>query len=256
MGRLSQLFDRKKERVLNVYCTAGYPAPDGTLEMIHAMQEAGADIIELGMPYSDPLADGPVIQSSSQTAIANGMTIDRLFRQLANMRARLHIPVILMGYLNPVLQYGFERFCRDASAVGVDGLILPDLPEFEFDSVYGPVIRNHGLDFVFLVTPETSEERVRRLDALSSGFLYAVSSSSITGAGKDMSKAAEYLERLKGYGLSNPILVGFGIHDKAGFDEACRHANGAIIGSAFIKAVGNAGDPVDAAKGFIQGIIG
>jgi tryptophan synthase alpha chain len=256
MGRLSQLFDRKKERILNVYCTAGYPAPDGTLEMMHAIQEAGADIIELGMPYSDPLADGPVIQNSSQAAIANGMTIEKLFLQLQDMRPRLHIPVILMGYLNPVMQYGFERFCRDASAAGVDGLILPDLPEFEFESAYGPVIRNHGLDFVFLVTPETSEERVRRLDALSSGFLYAVSSSSITGAGKDMSTAADYLERLKGYGLSNPVLVGFGIHDKAGFDAACMHANGAIIGSAFIKAVGNAGDPVGAAMGFIKGIIG
>ena len=256
MGRLKELFERKKGRILNVYCTAGYPRVDGTLDLMSAMQEAGVDIIELGMPYSDPLADGPVIQDSSQRAIADGMTMERLFEQLKGMRPRLHVPVVLMGYLNPVIQYGFERFCSDAAAVGVDGLILPDLPEFEFETVYGPVMGAHGLDFTFLVTPETSEERVRRLDALSSGFLYAVSSSSITGGGRDLSKAAVYLDRLKGYGLRNPVLVGFGIHDKAGFEAACAHASGAIIGSAFIKAVGGAGDPLAAARTFIRGITG
>lgn len=255
MGRLSQLFERKTSRILNVYCTAGYPLPDGTLDLMEAVQEAGADIIELGMPYSDPLADGPVIQQSSQTAIAGGMTMQRLFEQLEGLRPRLGIPVVLMGYLNPVLQYGFERFCSDAAKSGVDGLILPDLPEHEFRNTYGPVIRGHGLDFSFLVTPETSEERVRRLDALSSGFLYAVSSSSITGGGKDLTKAAGYLDRLKGYGLRNPVLVGFGIHDKAGFEAACAHADGAIIGSAFIKEVGGSDQPLAAARAFIQGII-
>lgn len=256
MGRLSELFERKKQRILNVYCTAGYPLPDGTLELMEAVQDAGADIIELGMPYSDPLADGPVIQQSSQTAIANGMTMQRLFEQLLALRPGLHIPVVLMGYLNPVLQYGFERFCSDAARVGVDGLILPDLPEYEFRSSYGSIIKRHGLDFSFLVTPETSEERVRRLDGLSSGFLYAVSSSSITGGGSDLSKAAGYLDRLKGYGLKNPVLVGFGIHDKAGFEAACAHANGAIIGSAFIKAVVDGDRPPAAARNFVKGIIG
>lgn len=255
MGRLSQLFAGKKGRILNVYCTAGHPEPQGTLDLMEAIQDAGADIIELGMPYSDPLADGPVIQQSSQEAIANGMTMQRLFDQLSGMRPRLSIPVILMGYLNPVLQHGFERFCSDAARVGVDGLILPDLPEYEFRNTYGSVIRGHGLDFSFLVTPETSEERVRRLDGLSSGFLYAVSSSSITGGGKDLTLAADYLSRLRGYGLGNPVLVGFGIHDKAGFEAACAHADGAIIGSAFIKAVGGSDEPLVAARTFIKGII-
>ena len=256
MGRLTELFERKKERILNVYCTAGFPSPQGTLELMTAIEDAGADIVELGMPYSDPLADGPVIQQSSQTAIANGMTMKRLFEQLEGLRPGLHIPVVLMGYLNPVLQFGFDRFCSEAARVGVDGLILPDLPEYEFKSTYGSIIKSHGLDFSFLVTPETSEERVRRLDGLSSGFLYAVSSSSITGGGSDLSKAADYLDRLKGYGLKNPVLVGFGIHDKAGFEAACSHASGAIIGSAFIKAVGNSEDPSTAARDFIRGVIG
>ena len=177
MSRIGKLFETKKQNVLNVYCKAGYPRLDSTLEVMEALQESGADLIELGMPYSDPLADGEVIQKSNGQALENGMTIRVLFSQLQNMRARITVPVILMGYMNPVLQYGFEKFCADAAAVGIDGLILPDLPEYEFEKEYGELIRKHNLDFVFLVPPETSPERVRKLDELSTGFLYAVSSS-------------------------------------------------------------------------------
>src|SRR4051794_20602969 len=178
MDRLRQLFSRKQNRVLNVYCTAGYPTLDSTLTVMQALQKHGADLIELGMPYSDPLADGPVIQASGSQALANGMTIATLFKQLKDFRKQIHVPVILMGYMNPVLQYGFEKFSADAAAVGIDGLILPDLPEYEYETEYGALIKKYGLDFIFLVTPETAESRVRRLDELSSGFLYAVSSSS------------------------------------------------------------------------------
>jgi len=183
MSTLKEIFKTKGKNILNVYCTAGYPQLNSTLEIMKALQQNGADIIELGMPYSDPLADGPVIQQSSAIAIANGMTISKLFEQLKDFRRSPSfggvgevIPVILMGYMNPVLQYGFEKFCADASAVGIDGLILPDLPEFEFETEYGTIIKKYNLDFIFLITPETSDERIKKLDSLSSGFLYAVSS--------------------------------------------------------------------------------
>lgn len=242
--------------MLNVYCTAGYPRLNSTLTMMKSLEAGGADIIELGMPYSDPLADGEVIQQSSAQALENGMTIAVLFQQLKDLRKQVSIPVILMGYMNPVLQYGFERFCADAKAVGVDGLILPDLPAFEFEQEYGPVMKKHGLDFIFLVTPETSPERVRQLDSLSSGFLYAVSSSSTTGAAKDMGDVGAFLERLATYQLKNPILVGFGIKDKESFDRAAARANGAIIGTAFIKALKDKDDVAEATKVFLQTVIG
>src|SRR2546423_1612437 len=181
MSRIDDLFKRKNKNILNVYCTAGYPRLDSTIEVMKSLQDGGADMIELGMPYSDPLADGPVIQASSTIALQNGMTIKKLFEQLKQFRNIIQLPVLLMGYMNPILQYGFEKFCADASAVGIDGLILPDLPEHEFESEYAEVIRRYRLDFVFLVTPETSDGRVKKLDSLSSGFLYAVSSSSTTG---------------------------------------------------------------------------
>jgi tryptophan synthase alpha chain len=234
---LQKLFDTKERNVLNVYCTAGYPHLDSTLQVMKTLEQNGADIIELGMPYSDPLADGPVIQASGSKALENGMSITVLFEQLKGFRKEISIPVILMGYMNPVLQYGFDRFCSDAAALGIDGLILPDLPEFEFENEYGPIIKKHGLDFIFLVTPETSEDRVRKLDKLSSGFLYAVSSSATTGSDKDFTEVEKYLQRLQQMQLRNPVLVGFGIKDKETFESACKYANGAIIGTAFIKAL-------------------
>ena len=240
MSRIQELFQRKKNNILSVYCTAGFPALNSALPVMKALQRSGADMIELGMPYSDPLADGPVIQASSTTALANGMTLARLFEQLKDFRNSVQLPVLLMGYMNPLLQYGFENFCRDAAATGIDGLILPDLPMYEFEKEYGPLIRKYKLDFVFLVTPETSAERIQKLDELSTGFLYAVSSSSTTGKNKNLSDQAQYFSRLRSMSLRNPVLIGFGIRDKESFSEACNYANGAIIGTAFIKALENA----------------
>ena len=252
MKRLEKLFKEKNAHVLNMYCTAGYPQLHSTMEVIRALQANGVDIIELGIPYSDPLADGPVIQQSGSIALANGMTIKKLFEQLQDFRKEINIPVILMGYLNPVLQYGFEKFCADASAIGIDGLILPDMPEHEFEKEYGAVMKKYSLDFIFLVTPETSADRVKKLDALSSGFLYAVSSSSTTGSDKDMDEVTNYLQRLKGYHLKNPILAGFGIKDKPTFDAVCKHTNGGIIGSAYIKALEGATDIEAATESFFE----
>ena len=241
---------------MNVYCTAGYPELASTLPVMKALQTNGADIIELGMPYSDPLADGPVIQASGSKALENGMTISVLFEQLAGFRNQINIPVLLMGYMNPVLQYGFEKFCADAAALGIDGLILPDLPEFEYESEYGAVIKKYGLDFIFLVTPETSEERIKKLDVLSSGFLYAVSSSATTGKDKDFTAVEKYLQKLQSMQLKNPVLVGFGIKDKETVESACRYANGAIIGTAFIKILNETTKPLDdLVKNFMQSLL-
>ena len=228
---------------------------EDTLTVMAAFEKNGADMIELGMPYSDPLADGPVIQHSNAIALQNGMTIKKLFEQLKQLRKGISIPVLLMGYMNPILQYGFEKFCADASAVGVDGLILPDLPEYEYETEYGTIIKKYGLDFVFLVTPETSEERVKKLDALSSGFLYAVSSSSTTGRDQNMTEVKAYLQRIKSLKLKNPVLVGFGIKDKQTFEAACENANGAIIATAFIKALENDTDLERVTKKFLDEII-
>lgn len=255
MSRIETLFSQKKERVLNVYCTAGYPELNSTLEVILTLEASGADLIELGMPYSDPLADGPVIQASSTKALQNGMSIAVLFEQLKSMRAKTQIPLILMGYMNPVIQYGFQQFCEEAAEVGVDGLILPDLPEYEYETMYGEIIKKAGLDFIFLITPETSSERIKKLDSLSSGFLYAVSSSATTGNEKDFDQVAKYLQRLKDMQLQNPVLVGFGIKDKTTFDTACRYANGAIIGSAYIKALEQPGDIQSLTQQFLNQVL-
>jgi tryptophan synthase alpha chain len=255
MSRISKLFKEKDRPVLNVYCTAGYPRLDSTMEVLKALEENGADLIELGMPYSDPLADGPVIQASSTQALANGMTMAKLFGQLKDLRSSVEVPVLLMGYMNPVMQYGFERFCESAAEVGVDGLILPDLPIYEFETEYGPVMKKYGLDFIFLVTPETSEERIRKVDSLSSGFLYAVSSSSTTGKDKDINDQQSYFQRLQAMGLRNPVLVGFGIRDKESFDAATKYANGAIIGTAYIRALEGGGDVASATRQFLNSIL-
>lgn len=259
MSRFKKLFEVKQQRVLNVYCTAGYPFLDSTTTVVNTLFANGADIVELGMPYSDPLADGPVIQNSSSIAINNGMSMQVLFAQLKawneNTAADKRGALVLMGYMNPVLQYGFEQFCADAAAVGVDGLILPDLPEYEFETEYGAIIKKYGLDFIFLVTPETSEARIKKLDSLSTGFLYAVSSSSTTGSNKNMTDVDTYLQKLQTLHLNNPVLVGFGIKDKQSFDAACRHANGAIIGSAFIKALENTNDVAATTQNFLESVL-
>lgn len=268
MNRIDKLFAEKKKNILNVYCTAGYPLLQSTIEVLTALQNNGADLIEIGMPYSDPLADGPVIQQSSMQALENGMTIATLFEQLKNIRNstndldnplrkgdNIRLPVILMGYMNPVLQYGLEKFCHDAEAVGVDGIILPDLPMYEFETQYRQLFQKHNLHFIFLVTPETDEVRIRKIDALSSGFIYAVSSSSTTGNSKPIEAQEDYFKKLNSMQLKNPVLVGFGIKDKATFQAACAHTNGAIIGSAYIKALEQQATVGVVTKEFLSGII-
>ena len=219
---------------LNIYFTAGVPQLNDTAQIMKTIQSAGADMIEVGIPYSDPVADGPVIQKSDELALQNGMTIAKLFEQLKTVKDEINIPVILMGYLNPVLKFGFEKFCQECQASGVSGLILPDLPPIEFEKKYQKILEQYGINFTFLVTPETSDERIQYLDSLSSGFLYAVSSSSTTGTNQEIDNDA-YFKRLKSLNLKNPILIGFSIKNKADFDKVTQHADGAIIGSAFVK---------------------
>jgi tryptophan synthase alpha chain len=262
MNRLDKLFAEKKTGILNMYCTAGYPQLHSTVEVITALQGNGADIVEIGIPYSDPIADGPVIQQSNMQALANGMSIPRLFEQLKNIRENIQLPIILMGYMNPVLQFGIDKFCESAAASGVDGIILPDLPMYEFETMYQQYFKSNNLRFIFLVTPETSLERIRKIDNLASGFIYAVSSSATTGSAQHPAdnKAIEdqqaYFKKLKDMSLTNPILVGFGIKDKPTFDAACAYTNGAIIGSAYINALKNATDIAATTKDFINRVKG
>ena len=255
MNRIDSLFKQKKQSVLNVYCTAGYPQLNSMVEVLSSLQENGADIIEIGMPYSDPLADGPVIQQSNMVALENGMSIPVLFEQLKNIRSTIHLPIIVMGYMNPILQFGLKNFCEAAAAVGVDGVILPDLPMYEFENDYQPLFDEHGLKFIFLVTPETGEERIRKIDSLCSGFLYAVSSSSTTGNNKAIADQSTYFKRLKEMQLNNPILVGFGIKDKETFQSACQYTNGAIIGSAYIKALEGSTNIQLSTKEFLNNVL-
>ena len=237
MNKLDELFAQKQINILNIFCTAGYPNRESITQVIPALQQHGADIIEIGIPYSDPIADGPVIQQSNMQALANGMTIQLLFEQLKQVKEQINTPVILMGYLNPVLQYGIDRFCKDAAATGISGIILPDLPMHEYEHFYKPVFEKYNLHFIFLVSPQTSEERIKKADKLSSGFLYAVSSSATTGNNNSFDDQEAYFKRLQAMKLKNPILIGFGIKDKHTFDTACKYAAGAIIGSAYIKAI-------------------
>lgn len=242
-NRIIRLFEQKRERILSVYFTAGFPQLNDTVPVIHALQEAGADIVEIGIPYSDPVADGPTIQASNTKALKNGMNIHLLFEQLGNIRESVGIPLILMGYINPILQFGLENFCRKCEEVGVDGLILPDLPMAEYLDDYKAAFEKYGLKNVFLITPQTSESRIREIDNNTDGFIYMVSSASITGAKSDISEEqVAYFQRVGNMGLKNPRLIGFGISNRNTFDKACAYANGAIIGSAFIKVLEGAKD--------------
>ena len=255
-NRLTTLFQGKQSNVLNMYCTAGYPELNSTADVIIALQNSGADIIELGIPYSDPIADGPVIQQSNMKALENGITIPILFEQLNKIKASINVPVILMGYMNPVLQYGMEKFCRDAETSGIAGVILPDLPIYEYETQYRQLFAKHNLNFIFLVTPETDEERIRQIDKLSSGFIYAVSSSSTTGSSKTIGNSEAYFKKLRDMGLLNPVLVGFGIKDKETFESACKYTSGAIIGSAYINALKDTNDINQTTKDFINTVKG
>lgn len=238
MSRITSLFERKSRDILNIYFTAGHPALDSTGTIIRELSRAGVDLIEIGMPYSDPLADGPTIQASSQKALANGMTLPLLLDQVRQVRPDTDVPLVLMGYLNQVMQYGAPRFFQDARSAGIDGLILPDLPLVEYHRTYRDLIHQAELDIAFLVTPQTPAERIAQLDEASSGFLYLVSSSAITGGHSAFGpEQIQYFNRLAEMDLRNPRLIGFGISDHAGYTTACEYAHGAIVGSAFIRAL-------------------
>ncbi|WP_411812536.1 tryptophan synthase subunit alpha [Chryseobacterium scophthalmum] len=222
-------------KLLNIYFTAGIPQLEDTSEIIKLIQNSGAEMMEIGMPYSDPVADGPVIQKAHELALNNGMTISTLLSQLRSIKEEIKIPIILMGYINPVLSFGFENFCRECSESGVSGLIIPDLPPIEFEKNYQQILEKYNLNFTFLVTPETSDERILYLDSLSSGFLYAVSSSSTTGNENAVLKNEEYLSRLASLPLKNPVMIGFGIKSKEDFENVTQKADGGIIGTAFVN---------------------
>lgn len=241
MNRIDHLFKNKKENILSIYYTAGFPQLEDTLKIAQDLEEAGADIIEIGMPYSDPVADGPTIQESNKVALDNGMNVATLFGQLKELRQKVSIPVILMGYINPVIQYGVQKFCKSCEEIGVDGLILPDLPMAEYLSEYKGMFESHGLKNVFLITPQTAEHRIREIDDNTSGFIYMVSSASTTGAQDQFGEIQEtYFKRVNDMNLKNPTLTGFGVSNHETFSKACAYGSGAIIGSAFIKLLSNA----------------
>ena len=255
MNRIDEVFSRKKKGVLNIYFTAGYPKINDTLRIARTLEAAGVDIIEIGIPYSDPIADGPTIQDSSQKALDAGMSLKLLMRQLQDLRKHIKIPVILMGYFNPVLQYGFTKFCQDCKKVGIDGIILPDLPMQEYAEMYQETFEEYGIYNIFLMTPQTSEKRVLQINEASKGFIYMVSSASITGAKQEVSQAQiDYFERIQKMNLSVQRLIGFGISNKETFDNACQYASGAIIGSAFINQL-NKDDSDEAITSFVESII-
>lgn len=236
MNRLQQLFAAKKKDLLSIYYTAGYPNLTDTLQIAETLEKSGADFIEIGFPYSDPVADGPTIQASSKQALDNGMTLAILFEQLKDLRKTVTIPILLMGYVNVVLQYGVENFCKKCKEIGVDGCIIPDLPMYEYEELYQKYFSENGLSNIFLVTPQTSEERIRKIDGLSNAFIYLLSSAATTGKDLDVSENARaYFARISAMELKNPIMIGFGISDKKTYDSANEYASGAIIGSAFVK---------------------
>lgn len=227
---------QEDKKLLSIYFTAGFPNLNDTVSILQALQENGVDMVEIGLPFSDPLADGPTIQASSTRALHNGMTSDKLFDQLKDIRKTIHIPLIIMGYFNPMMQYGVERFCQKCREIGIDGLIIPDLPVDVYEEDYKPLFEQYGLANIFLITPQTSEPRIRFIDSVSDGFIYMVSSASVTGAkGTFGAEQKQYFERIAKLDLKNPQIVGFGISNCETFAQATQHAKGAIIGSAFIK---------------------
>lgn len=254
-NRINQLFETKKQNILSVYFTAGFPKLNDTVEIISELEKNGVDLIEIGIPFSDPTADGPTIQKSSEAALKNGMNLNLLFEQLKDIRQSVNIPLILMGYINPVYQYGIERFCEKCAEVGIDGTILPDLPLDEFESHYKTFFDKNKLHNVLLITPQTSEKRIRQIDEVSSGFIYMVSSASTTGAGKKVEDFhLDYFDRIKQMQLKNPRLIGFGISDHATFKNACTYANGAIIGSAFVSVISDSESIKNDISNFVKSI--
>lgn len=256
MNRINQLFANNNKNILSIYFTAGHPELGATPELISILEKSGVKMVEIGMPFSDPLADGPVIQQSGQKALANGMNLKLLFQQLKDIRKSVQIPLLMMGYLNPVMYYGIENFCRDCQTVGVDGVILPDLPMEEYEAEYKPIFEKYNLKFIFLISPQTSDDRIKKIDELSSGFIYMVSSSATTGAKGSISDTQiEYFKRVTSLKLKNPLVVGFGISNRETFNNVCQYANGAIIGSAFVRMLDEQNDWRRGAQEFVRGVL-
>ena len=255
MNRIDKLFREKRSNILSVYFTAGYPLLNSTVGIIKALADAGTDMIEIGMPFSDPMADGRVIQHSSETALKNGMSLKLLFQQLQNIRKSVDIPILLMGYLNPVIQFGTENFCRQCKKNGIDGVILPDLPPMVFVEEFLQVFEKYNLYNILLISPQSDEDRIRAIDKISRGYIYMVSSSSVTGVKLKFSEEQlSYFKRVSEMKLNNPCLIGFGISDHRTFNDACKYSSGGIIGSAFVKMVGENGCGSDSIREFIQGL--
>lgn len=251
-NRIQHLFETKKENILSIYFTAGYPNLDDTMKIIELLEENKVDMIEIGFPYSDPLADGPVIQESSSKAIENGMTLKKLFEQLKELRKVTQIPVIMMGYLNPVLQYGEQNFIEKCAEIGIDGIIIPDMPLNYFQTTLKLICDENAISNILLITPETSQERIREIDVNSNGFIYLVSSNSITGSDSKINFQTEYYQRIQNLALQNPCLIGFGVHNKETFDTVSKYSRGAIIGSAFIEILTKFGISKNAIAGFLK----
>lgn len=257
MNRLHTLFAKKKNNILSVYFTAGFPKLESTRTIIKELESAGIDLIEVGMPFSDPLADGPVIQNSSSIALKNGMTLSRLFSQLEGIRKEVSIPLIMMGYINPVLQFGIEKFCKRCNEVGIDALILPDMPMSEYLKDFKPYSDKYGIENVLLISPMTSDERIRQIDEASNSFIYMVSSSSTTGQKNIFAdEQVSYFKKVASMNLKNPLLVGFGISNSETFKQVCEHTSGAIVGSAFVKAIDKGGDLKELVASFVKQIKG
>lgn len=236
MNRINQLFENKKQNILSIYFCAGSPSPEQTVDTIRTLATKGIDMIEIGIPFSDPMADGPVIQAAATQALRNGMTLKKLFAQLASIRTEVQIPLILMGYLNPIMQYGFEAFCQSCQTCGIDGMIIPDLPFKDYLEIYKPLADRYGLKVIMLITPETSEERIRQIDKYTDGFIYMVSSATTTGAQQDFDKQKQaYFQYVESLNLRNPRMIGFGISNRQTFQSATAHAAGCIIGSKFVS---------------------
>lgn len=255
MNRINQLFSNNPRNLLSIYFCAGSPSLEGTAEVIRTLEQKGVQMVEIGIPFSDPMADGPVIQQAATKALHNGMTLKKLFSQLADIRSQVTIPLILMGYLNPIMQYGFEKFCESCIEAGVDGMIIPDLPYADYISDYKEIADRHDLKMIMLITPETSEERIRLIDAHTSGFIYMVSSAATTGAQQDFNEQKQaYFRRINAMNLQNPRLVGFGISNKATFEAAIAHSSGAIIGSKFVQLLKSEATPAEAVDKLLEAL--